>query len=273
LHGSRPSRFRRFLGVALGAALWCASAARGEDADKAREHYGVGLRAFDLGKYDEAISEFEEAYRYKDAPGLLYNIAQAYRLSNRSEEALRYYRTYLERKPDAPNRAEAESKIDRLAAILEERKARIPAIVETAPSPIASSFAILPRTPALVVPAAAEGPRSAPVEAVAAKTPARFWTARRAGWVATGVGAAALAFAVYFGLEARSAAAHMENDAVAGHPFDAGVDAKGQRAQTLSRVMIASSAIGFGAAGLLWNAAARTPIEAAANARSEETAR
>jgi hypothetical protein len=91
--------------------------------------------------------------------------------------------------------------------------------------------------------------------------------------VATGVGAAALAFAVYFGLEARSAAAHMETDAAAGHPFDAGVDAKGRTAQTLSRVMLASSAIGFGAAGLLWSAAGRTPIEAAATARSEETAR
>ena len=273
MHGSRPSRFRRFLGVALGAALCCASAARSEDADKAREHYAVGLRAFDLAKYDEAISEFEEAYRYKDAPGLLYNIAQAYRLSNRPEEALRYYRTYLERKPDAANRAEAESKIDRLARILEERKARIPATVETPPSPVASSFAVLPRTPALVVPAAAAGPRAAPAEAVATKTPGRFWTARRAGWVATGVGAAALAFAVYFGLEARSAAGHMESDAAAGHPFDAGVDAKGHRAQTLSRVMIASSAIGFGAAGVLWHAASRTPIEAAATARSEERAR
>jgi tetratricopeptide (TPR) repeat protein len=273
LHASRPSRFRRFLGVALGAALWCASAARGEDPDKARERYAVGLRAFDLGKYDEAISEFEDAYRYKDAPGLLYNIAQAYRLSNRPEEALRYYRTYLERKPDAPNRAEAESKIDLLAGILEERKARIPAIVETAPSRVASSFAVLPRTPALVVPAAAEGPRSAPAEAVAARTPARFWTARTAGWVAAGAGAAALALAVYFGLEARGAVSQMESAAGAGHPFDAGVDAKGQRAQTLSRIMFASSAVGFGAAGLLWNAASRTPIEAARNARSEETAR
>jgi tetratricopeptide (TPR) repeat protein len=271
VQGSRPSRFRRFLGVALGAALLGASAARGEDADKAREHYSVGLRAFDLGKYDEAISEFEEAYGHKDAPGLLYNIAQAYRLSNRPEEALRYYRTYLERKPDAANRAEAESKIERLAAILEERKARSPAPVQTVPPPAASPIAAMPRTPALVVSAAASVRSAAPPEAVAAKAPARFWTARRGGWVATGVGAAALAFAVYFGLEARSAAAHMESDAAAGRRFDAGIDSKGQRAQTLSRVMLASAALGFGAGGLLWRAASRAPIETAA--AHEETAR
>jgi tetratricopeptide (TPR) repeat protein len=267
VQGRRPSRFRRFLGVALAAALCSVSAARGEDADKAREHYSVGLRAFDLGRYDEAISEFEEAYRYKDAPGLLYNIAQAYRLSNRPEEALRYYRGYLERKPDAPNRAEAEFKIERLAAILEERKTANPALVETPPHPGgAPSLAAMPRTPALVVPAAAPSRTAAPAEALAAKAPARFWTARRAGWVATGVGAAALALAVYFGLEARGAASHMESDAAAGRPFDAGVDAKGQRAQTISRVMLASAAVGFGAGGLLFRAASRPPIEAAATA-------
>src|SRR5437868_15496788 len=125
--------FRQFLGGAILAALCAASAVRGEDADKAREHYSIGLRAFDLGKYDEAIPEFEEAYRFKDAPGLLYNIAQAYRLSNRPEEAVRYYRTYLARKPDAANRAEAESKIERLASILEERKVKNPALAEAPP--------------------------------------------------------------------------------------------------------------------------------------------
>jgi tetratricopeptide (TPR) repeat protein len=272
VQGFRPSGFWPVLGVALGAAIVCASAARGEDADKAREHYSVGLRAFDLGKYDEAISEFEEAYRCKDAPGLLYNIAQAYRLSNRPEEALRYYRTYLERKPDAPNRAEAESKIERLAAILEERKARSPALVETPPSR-ASTLAAMPRPPALVVPAAAPGLRAAPAEAVAARAPARFWTARRAGWVATSVGAAALAFAVYFGLEARGAASQMESDAAARRPFDASIDAKGQKAQTLSRMLLASAAVGFGAGGLLFRSASRPPLEAGATSSSAEVGR
>jgi len=281
VQGSHPSRFRRLFALALGAAFVCAPASRGEDADKAREHYSVGLRAFDLGKYDEAIAAFEEAYRYKDAAGLLYNIAQAYRLSNRPEEALRYYRTYLERKPDAPNRAEAESKIERLAAILEEPKATRPALVEAHPPPAtAPALAAMPPTSALLVPAGASVLRAAPAEALTARPPPPFWTARRAGWVATGVGVAALAFAVYFGLEARSAAAHMEGDAAAGRPFDASVDAKGQRAQMLSRILLASAAVGFGAGGLLFRAASRAPIEAAgstagpaAAAHGGETAR
>ena len=268
MQGSRPSWFFSLSIASLAAALVCASPARGDDADKAREHYSVGLRAYDAGKYDEAIAEFEAAYRFKDAPGLLYNIAQAYRLSNRPEEALRFYRTYLERKPDAANRAEAEAKIERLASILEERKGRTASAVEAAPSPSGlSQIAPMPRTPALVAPALAPAQNAAPAEAVAARPPTLFWTARRAGWVATGVGAAALALAVYFGLEARGAAHQMEGDAIAGRAFDPAVDAKGQKAQTLSRIFLASAVVGFGTGGLLFGAASRKPIEAGAVAR------
>jgi tetratricopeptide (TPR) repeat protein len=267
-------------------ALSGASAVRAEDADKAREHYSVGLRAYDLGKYDEAIAEFEQAYRYKDAPGLLYNIGQAYRLSNRPEEAIRYYRTYLERKPDAANVADVQSKIDRLTAILEERNASNPAAAQTAHAvpavapPTSAAEAPAKSAPAsiasartsLAIPPASTSKKAAPAEAVAAKAPDnRYWTARRVGWVATGIGAAALALAVYFGLEARGAAGEMEGAAAAGRPFDPTIDAKGQRAQTLSRVFLASAAVGFGTAGILLGTSGRTPIDAAARASSEES--
>ncbi|MFL5451037.1 MAG: tetratricopeptide repeat protein, partial [Myxococcales bacterium] len=205
----------RFLGLALVAATSFASAVRAEDADKAREHYSVGLRAYDLGNYDEAIAEFEEAYRHKDAPGLLYNIGQAYRLSNRPEEAVRYYRTYLEKKPDAANAADVQAKIDRLTSILEERKAANPPPAQKARPVVVAPPAATPApavsAPPLRLRAPSPAPattRAAPVEAVAAKAPAdRYWTGRRVGWVATGIGAAALALAVYFGVEAHGAAA------------------------------------------------------------------
>jgi len=283
VQGSRPSWSWRLSIASLAAALVCASPVRGDDADKAREHYTVGLRAYDAGKYDEAIAEFEAAYRYKDAPGLLYNIAQAYRLSNRPEQAVRFYRTYLERKPDAANHAEAEAKIERLASILEERKVRTAPVGEAAAATMGeraapatagdptpehriglSEIAAVPRTPALVAPALAPVQTTVPAEALAARPPARFWTARRAGWVATGAGVAALALAAYFGLEAHSASNQMEADGTARRPFDPAVDAKGQKAQTLSRIFLASAAVGFGASGFFFRAASRTPIEAGA---------
>src|SRR4051812_36896889 len=87
-----------------------------EDSTQAKEHYKKGTKLYDLGKYDEAIKEFEAAYEVKDEPVLLYNIAQAYRLDNKYAEALRFYRNYLRKyvsknKKDPPNKTEVEAKI------------------------------------------------------------------------------------------------------------------------------------------------------------------
>ena len=95
-----------------------ASAQKGgvAEAAQAKEHYKKGTKLYDLGKYDEAIHEFEAAYELKDEPVLLYNIAQAYRLANKYAEALRFYRSYLRKftaanKKDPPNKVEVETKI------------------------------------------------------------------------------------------------------------------------------------------------------------------
>lgn len=82
-----------------------------DEAAMAREHYKRGTTLYDLGKYDEAIVEFQQAYEIKDDPVLLYNIAQSFRLASKYSEALRFYRTYLRRAPKAPNRDEVETKI------------------------------------------------------------------------------------------------------------------------------------------------------------------
>jgi tetratricopeptide (TPR) repeat protein len=85
----------------------------------AREHYHRGTVAFNLGHYEEAAGEYEEAYRLKDDPALLYNIAQARRLAGNSREALRSYRTFLRLVPGAPNRAEVEGRIAELQKVIE----------------------------------------------------------------------------------------------------------------------------------------------------------
>jgi hypothetical protein len=67
-----------------------------------------------VADYEEAIREFASAYKIKDDPNLLFNLAQAYRLGGRREEALREYRMYLNKVPNAPNRHEVEALIDGL---------------------------------------------------------------------------------------------------------------------------------------------------------------
>ena len=99
------------LSLLLLAAGVAAAKPTSDEAQAAREHYKRGTTLYDLGKYDEAIIEFQQAYEIKDDPVLLYNIAQSYRLANKYQDALRFYRTYLRKSPKAPNRDEVETKI------------------------------------------------------------------------------------------------------------------------------------------------------------------
>ena len=53
--------------------------AHADDAKLARQHFEDGSRLYDLGKFRDAAREYEEAYKYKPDPALLFNIGQAYR--------------------------------------------------------------------------------------------------------------------------------------------------------------------------------------------------
>ena len=58
--------------------------AQDKDADNkaaAKEHSSRGTSYYDLGRYDEAIKEFEAAYQLKNDPAFLFNLAQSYRLA------------------------------------------------------------------------------------------------------------------------------------------------------------------------------------------------
>lgn len=96
--------------------------------DDAKRLYDEGLKHYNLGEYDAAIEKFKAAYAISSAPGLLFNIAQSYRLKKDYEQASNFYLTYLRLKPDAPNRSDVEQRIDEMAKLLEEQKtlARMP---------------------------------------------------------------------------------------------------------------------------------------------------
>jgi tetratricopeptide (TPR) repeat protein len=102
--------------------------AAADDRAAAREHYQKGTAAFDLGAYEEAINEYGAAYRLKNDPALLYNLGQAHRLAGHTQDALRFYKVYLNKLPNAVNRAEVELKIGELQKLLEaqQRTASLP---------------------------------------------------------------------------------------------------------------------------------------------------
>jgi tetratricopeptide (TPR) repeat protein len=103
----------RSVAVAMLLSVLCApgGARADQNTEEARRLYESATRHFDLTEYEAALNDFKEGYRRKDDPVFLYNIAQCYRLLNKNDDALKFYRNYLRRAPDAPNRDEVEKRI------------------------------------------------------------------------------------------------------------------------------------------------------------------
>ncbi|MCC6994839.1 MAG: tetratricopeptide repeat protein [Deltaproteobacteria bacterium] len=114
----------RVLGWCIALALVCATAGRSlaDPAADAKQHYIDGQKWYDLGEYDKAIELFKQAYSIEARPGLLFNIAQAYRLSKNFERALFFYNAFLKKVPQANNRAEVERFIAEMRGALEQQQ-------------------------------------------------------------------------------------------------------------------------------------------------------
>jgi tetratricopeptide (TPR) repeat protein len=110
----------------LGFSLFLTAAARAEAPDivRARALYEQGKSAYASGAYAEAFGYFDRAYELSHAPALLFDMAQARRLSGpeRCEQALELYRRYLVEDPRASNRDEAAERIGEMRACVEHQK-------------------------------------------------------------------------------------------------------------------------------------------------------
>jgi len=111
------------LGLVLGLASRATAASPDQDKVLAKQHFEAGARHYDLAEYDQALSEFREAYRLMPDATFLYNIAQCHRKLGHVDEALNFYKTYRRRAPDARNREEIERRIRELET---ERRAKKP---------------------------------------------------------------------------------------------------------------------------------------------------
>ena len=133
---------------------------------EAKAHYDQGTVHFNLDEWPQAIQEFRAAYRLFPDAIFLYNIAQCHRKMGDAPEALSFYKKYLRERPDAPNRAEVEKRIDELEATqaAQAKSREAPPAGLTPPSlPAPTPAAAAPSGP---TPAPAPGP--APTEPVAA---------------------------------------------------------------------------------------------------------
>ena len=265
------------IAFALATLVLCAAvpiAARAEsEAEKkqqAKEHYEMATRFYDVGKYGEAIAEYEQAYLLVEDAALLFNIGQAYRLWDRPEDAMRAYKNFLRRRPDAGNRADGERKIADLEKLVEDRRRGLPG--QPTPAPVQLAQPISP--PASGLAPRAEGPAPvpgapAPLGSAAAPIPepppgVAFEQPRQAEpaspkkkWIAyslLGVGGACLVTTVIAAAVGASKAKILQDASQNRQPpFDPAVESSGKKANAVAGV---AAVVGIASAGvggyLLW---------------------
>jgi hypothetical protein len=105
-----------------------------EDEKKARALYESAEKNFDVGKFAEALTDYQAAYEAKPLPGFLFNIAQCYRNMGNYERARFFFRRYLALDPRAPNHRRVEELIAEMSKQIDAQAAAAPPSA-TAPPP------------------------------------------------------------------------------------------------------------------------------------------
>ena len=101
-----------FVAVAFAVAAQPARAADEPDPAAAKAHYEKAQQLYATGSYDEAIAEYNEAYRLKPHPNVLYNIAQAYeRLLDYAQSVVWFERYLAEAPKDDVERPVVENRL------------------------------------------------------------------------------------------------------------------------------------------------------------------
>ncbi len=180
---------RLLLPIVLLCALMSSAAAQDATALEAS-----GNKHFQLAEYDAAITDFKEAFRISDAPGYLYNIAQAYRLKGDCRSAATFYKNYLRRMPDAANAAKVRERVTEMDACAAKQPPDPVPTTPTEPPPV-TTVTTPPVTPPQTLP---EQPAPQP------DGNSRGWMTYT-GIAGMGIGALGLGLGVKFMLDGKSA--------------------------------------------------------------------
>jgi tetratricopeptide (TPR) repeat protein len=278
-----PLKHRRGV-LAIAALALCVlgpSVVRGAESDtekkqRAKEHYEIATRFYDVGKYGEAVKEYEEAYMLTGDAALLFNIGQAYRLWDRPEDAIRVYKNYLRQRPDAVNRTDVEKKIADLEKVVEERRrgGAPPGEAVSPPAPTAPTArvpppGVVPAPIAPIEPPPMAEPGQPPAGVIVGESvpaapakPQRSWLS----YSLLGVGGACLVTATIAGAVGASKAKKLQDASQNHEPFDPAVQQNGKTANGVAVVAgVAGLAIGGVGGYLLWrdHTAARAAVAVA----------
>lgn len=126
-------RLGRFLGLAVGLALVSSPAtqaraqapsAEGQAEARrsaAKDKFDQGVEAYKQQRYQDAVKLFQEADAIQPSAPLSFNVARSFEKLDDTSGALRWYRDFLRRSPQANNAAEVQAKVRALAATLSQK--------------------------------------------------------------------------------------------------------------------------------------------------------
>src|SRR5688572_24596338 len=83
----------------------------GQSQERARALFQAGVAAIEEGDYEGAYRYFRESFELSGRPQLLFNLGNAAERLRRDDEAIDWYRRYLDAMPDADNRAYVEGRL------------------------------------------------------------------------------------------------------------------------------------------------------------------
>lgn len=115
--------FAAFLAAPRARAEEPAGSSAASDAAKARAkaHLERGRKAYQEGRYKDAVDAFLDAHREVPSPELSFNAALAYEKLGDKAGALRFFREYLRQQPKASDRERVAARIGQLETKLRER--------------------------------------------------------------------------------------------------------------------------------------------------------
>ena len=159
---------------------------------QARELFQKAEMSFNLGRFADALTDYQGAYESKPLPAFLFNIAQCYRNMQNYERARFFYRRYLALDPHTANRHLVEELIAEMTRVLDkggDGRAGGPAAVGSDAAPTVNLAAAEPAAPA---PAASSSSSSILVaQADASASPQSARPIYKRWWFWAGIGAVA----------------------------------------------------------------------------------
>ena len=99
--------------------------ARADNKQDAKPHVAAADKAYQLGRFADALGEYSKAYELFAAPPLLFNIAQCHRNLKNWDRAIFFFEGYLAARPAAQNRKFVEELLQEAQGELDKQREAI----------------------------------------------------------------------------------------------------------------------------------------------------